>query len=351
MSRRMTPTTFAGIDVGGKELVVTYLRRGAKPETVKLPNTTEGHKTLERILTKKAGPSRVVLEATGVFHLDLALHLSKSPRIELMVANPLAARNFARAQMKRAKTDRVDAGVLLEFAMRMSFERWRAPSDAMLQFRALARHLASLVDEQAATKNRIAAARSTHTTPAYVLADLESQLVALQERIDECQAEAVRLARAHEDLSAAFETLLSAPGVGERSAVRLLGELGVLDQTMTPDEVVGHAGLDPRPFQSGMRGNSDQARKISKVGNSRIRAAMYMVALTAARGPGTVHEVYRRLRERGKVAFVAHVAIMRRMLRVLWVLLVRKTAWVDESFGPRPPSIAPASFVSAGAAP
>lgn len=252
-----------------------------------------------------------------------------------MVANPLAARRFAQAQMRRAKTDKVDARVLLEFAQRMAFEPWSAPSAPRLQLRTVTRHLASLVADQTALKNRLAAAGATETTPKFVLDDLAEQLVAIATRIEKCEAEARRIADADPDLAREFASLDSAPGIAQRSALLLLGELGVLDRTMTPDEVVGHAGLDPRPVQSGLRGAKDTARRLSKVGNARVRAALYMVALTAAmRGePGAF---YNRLIARGKAPFVAHAAVMPRMLRVAWVLMVRKETWDGRLFAPRP---------------
>lgn len=326
-------STWAGIDVGGKELKVALMRGRGDEHLLTIPNTPEGHRTLVRALKKKSGPSRVVLEATGSYHLDLALLLAKTSGIEVMVANPLAARRFAQAQMTRAKTDKVDAYVLLAFCLRMPFEPWSPPSDAALALRTVARHIAALVAEQTAIKNRIAAARATDTTPEFVTLDLADQLEALGARIAKCQEEAVRLVKASDELTKEYTSLLSLPGVGVRSAILLLGELGVLDREMTPDQVVGHAGLDPCPKQSGTRGNRDTARRISKVGNARIRAALYMVALTAARS-GAVGAFYERLRAT-KPAFVAHVAVMRRMLRVAWVVLVKHTTWDETLFAPR----------------
>ena len=49
---------------------------------------------------------------------------------------------------------------------------------------------------------------------------------------------------------------------------------------MSPREVVAHAGLDPRPRPSGSR---DAKRQISRVGNTRLRAALFLPARVAAR--------------------------------------------------------------------
>jgi transposase len=62
---------------------------------------------------------RVVLEATGLYALDLALLLSAHPQVQLMVANPRAVRHFAQAMMQRSKNDQLDAVVLLEFRERI----------------------------------------------------------------------------------------------------------------------------------------------------------------------------------------------------------------------------------------
>jgi len=334
MPKERKPTTLVGVDVGGKELVVTLVRGRGEPRRLTVPNTPEGHTTLLRAVKKRAGKVRVALEATGTYHLDLALTLAKDKRIQLMVVNPLAARRFAEAQMRRAKTDRVDAQVLLEFCMRMPFEPWSPPGEAALQLRTVARHMAGLVTAQTAIKNQRHAARATQTTPTFVLEDLDDQLVSIAGRIDKCQAEARRIADSDSDLQEACTSLLSAPGIGERSALLLLGELAVLDPGMTPDQVVGHAGLDPRPRQSGTRGNNDTARSISKVGNPRIRAAMFMVAHNAVR-KGSVKDFQQRLLARNKPYFVAQVAVMRRMLRVAWVLVGKKTEWDDALFAPR----------------
>lgn len=333
--RSNKPTTHAGIDVGGKELVVKLARGKAEAVTLTIPNDPEGHRTVLRALTKKAGTARVVLEATGTHHLDLALHLGACPRIELMVVNPLVARRFAQAQMRRAKTDKVDAGVLLEFAIRMAFTAWVPPRAVVLEFRAVCRHLSALIADQTVIKNRLAAARTTATTPAFILTELEEELTALEGRIQRAVEEAWRVAQTDADLLAAVENLDTMPGIARRTALQLVAELVVLDGEMSPDQVVAHAGLDPRPSQSGTRGNNVAGRRISKVGNARVRGILYMSALTACRDAGPIRDFYERLRARNKVPFVAHVAAMRRMLRVAWVLMQTKTTWDPSLFAPR----------------
>ena len=123
----MKRIVLAGIDVSAKELVVA-LDRGKGPIwSGTFVNDAAGHRKLVGSLTRRGVHAQVCLEATGIYHLELALTLAAHDRIELMVANPRATRDFARARMQRSKTDRTDAASILEFVRRMPFEPWHPP--------------------------------------------------------------------------------------------------------------------------------------------------------------------------------------------------------------------------------
>jgi transposase len=168
-----------GIDVSADEITVVIEGR-VGPLTV--PNDLEGHARLVRLLTRKGRRVRVCLEATGIYHLDLALALHRARGIEVMVVNPTAARDFGRALLLRSKTDRVDAGVLLEFAQRMPFEAWQPPAQEILDLRAIVRRIGALTQARTQERNRVhAAGRSAELTPA-IAWDIEAHLEHLAER-------------------------------------------------------------------------------------------------------------------------------------------------------------------------
>lgn len=329
---RKTREVRAGIDVSAAQLVVAVRGSNGEVREYAVDNNAKGHETLVAILTKARKPVYVAMEATGTYHLDAALALASNPRIHVMLVNPKAARKFAEAQMRRAKTDRVDAIVLLEFVERMEFVEWKRPSDAVLQVRMLGRHLTSLIEERVAVDNRLHAASATQVTPRFIIDDLQRAIDQLSQRIDHVQAEALDAVQRDHILAEKFAALTSIPGIAKRSGIQVLAELAVLAEDMTPDEVVAHAGLDPRVRQSG---SSDPRRSISHVGNNRLRAALYMPALTATRHSPAVSSWYGSLIARDKLRLVAQVAVMRRLLRVAWVLTVRRASWNDELFRPK----------------
>ena len=104
----------AAIDVSASELVVAVASEPGGPPIVHSHlNTASGHRALLRQLLSQGERIRVAMESTGVYGLSLALRLQADARLEVMIINPRAVKDFLRAGMKRAKTDRVDAlGIL-----------------------------------------------------------------------------------------------------------------------------------------------------------------------------------------------------------------------------------------------
>ena len=331
MAKRSVKCRYVGIDVSAKTLQVAI----GGPDGVRdleLSNDAAGHQKLCKLLTKKGVSVRVCLEATGNYSLDVAIALTATEGVEVMIVNPRSARHFADAQLRRAKTDRVDARALLDYAQRMDFIVWQRPSRERMHLRQYARRIAALIENATAEKNRLVASKATGKTPRLVLCDIERGIQQLESRVDELEAAALELIDSAPDLKRLMGFATSIKGIAARSAIRILGELLLLPTDMSPREIVAHAGLDPRPRQSGAK---DAKRQISRVGNTRLRAAMFLPAMVAARYEPAVREVYERLVGRNKLKMVAIVAIMRRLLVALWVMILREQPFDPAKFGPK----------------
>jgi len=263
------------------------------------------------------------MEATGAYHLQLAVALVKCG-VEVMVVNPRVAKDFARALSNRSKTDAVDARALLEYVQRMEFRPWQVPGAAVMELRELGRRLTQLIQTSTDEKNRLHAARVAGTNRT-VRMDLDRHIRALGQQIKRIEQAALKVIRGDADLAEQFALLKAAPGIGARSAILLLTELAVLDRTMTTRQIVAHAGLDPRVYESGS--SVQKTVRISKVGNSRIRAVLYMNALTVIRNDRGARLFYARLVVRGKKRMQALVAVMRKLLHGIWIVLQRRVAF------------------------
>ena len=305
-----------GAEVSAKQLLVGLEREGTPRTRRAFPNTPEGHEALVRWLVAPGRTVRVVMEATGLYGLDLALRLDAAPSVELMVANPRAVRHFAHALMKRSKNDPIDTDVLVEFAQRMPFQRWVRPSPAALALHALARRLESLTEMHAAEKNRLHAAQLSPALPAAVVRDLQRSLRGLERALARLTRQAVEVIGQDPDLNLRYPLLLSACGIGPTSAVQILAQLAVLAADLDVRQWVAQAGLDPRQYSSGS--SVHKKTRISKTGNRHLRRALYMPALVAIRHEPHLRAFYRQLLTRGKAKMQALVAVMRKLLHAIY---------------------------------
>lgn len=308
--------TRCGIDVAAKTLEVKR-RRGEELTGQTFENDAAGHRALLKWVGKGA---QVCLEATGVYHLQLALTL-RAGGVRVMVINPRVAKDFGRALGNRSKTDRVDADTLVEYVERMNFVEWQPPCEAVLELREHGRRITELVQACVDEKNR-AHARSNSGLSRVVLDDVKAHLAQLEQRIDGIEASAMKVIQSDNNLLEQYEILKEIRGVGRRSAILLLTELAVLDPTMTVKQLVAYAGLDPRRYESGT--SVEKPPRISKTGNARLRAILYMNALSAIRHDRGARLFFARLVARGKKRKQALVAVMRKLLHGIWIVLQRR---------------------------
>ena len=311
--------TWGGIDVSARTLAVCRWRDGNENEK-SFPNDAEGHRELAKWLGKNA---RVCVEATGVYHLQMALAL-RACGVEVMVVNPRVAKDFARALSNRSKTDEVDARVLLGYVRRMEFVAWQAPRAAALELREIGRRLGELVQVSTDEKNRLHARQSSGMSST-VIADVQQHITQLGRRITQIEKAALEVIAGDDDLREQMRIIEKARGFGRRTAILLLTELAVLDPTMTTRQLVAHAGLDPRVYESGT--SVQKPVRISKVGNARIRAVLFMNALSAIRHDRGARLFFARLVARGKKKMQAIVAVMRKLLHGIWTALQRRVAY------------------------
>jgi len=330
MTKVMGPV-FVGIDVSARTLVVA-LERDHQPgrQRREFLNTAVGHEGLIQWLSKSATAVQVCIEATGLYSLDLALALHRAEGIEVMVANPRAIADFAKALLQRSKTDQLDAEVMLEFARRMPFVAWQPPSSPQLDLRALMRRITGLKLVSQQEKNRLhSVSQSAEITP-LVRKDIQSHLVQLERHVEKLEHQAETIVQADRELARQFCHLVSVRGIARVSALHLLAELVVLAPDMTARQWVAHAGLDPRHHESGT--SVHKPTRISRAGNRYLRSALFMPALVATQHDPNIRAFYQKLVDHGKTKMQAIVAVMRKLLHALHGMLRTDSDFVGEKF-------------------
>jgi transposase len=308
---------YVGLDVGARSVAMAWRQKGRTAGTWNIEQTPKGHKlAVKKLLSLK--PVCVVMEATGIYYLDLAIALSNAG-LPVSVINPKSFHNFAKLTLTNSKTDGIDAQLLAEYAERMTPRLWVAPTAEHLALRAMGRHLNRLTGHRTQAKNELHALQATGTTIALLIEDEEEIIAFFDKRIERIRQAAREQITQCAQLNEQFNNMLAAPGVGEVSALAILAELVTLPTTLKSAQVSRHAGLDVRLTQSGS--SVDKPGRMSKAGNGYLRAATFMPALSAIRCDRYVKAFYEGLVARGKKKMQAIGAVMRKYLTGLWACL------------------------------
>lgn len=321
-----------GIDVSATNLVVVVQTEEGRVQQRDFANQRAGHKALVRWLQKPNRNVRVCLEATGVYSLDVARQLHSSPGIEVAVLNPKMVCRFAQT-LRRSKTDPADAQVLCEYARRMPWQPWNPPPELALALRAVTRHWAALTQQHTLQQNRLHAAEASSLTPGCVRRELKKSLRQLESGQQRMQREAKRMVQEDAELSAKFTLLLSVPGIGETSALHLLGELMLLPAGLNVRQWVAHSGLDPAHHQSGT--SVPMRSRISRAGSRNLRRALYMPALVALQHDPHLRGFYHALLGRNKRKLQALIAVARKILHAIFGMFKTQSAYDGRRLFPR----------------
>lgn len=299
--------TVLGVDVAKKKLDVCLMRDG-KVLTKKFDNNTKGVALLNGWLRSlKIELVHACLEATGTYSEMVAEFLFEHGH-RVSVVNPSRIEAFARSDLKRNKTDTADARTIAQFCIEKDPEDWHPLPPEIKQLQALSRRVEVLERMLASEHNRL------ETAPKPVRPSVKRVITDLKKEIDNIQ----RLIKDHidnnPDLKAQSELLQTIPGIGEKTARLLLGEIE-FRQFSSARALAAYAGVTPRRYQSG---TSLNRTRLSKIGNGRIRRALYFPAIVAVRYNQIINLFARRLRENGKTPMQVIGAAMRKLLHIAY---------------------------------
>lgn len=295
----MTLSCVAGVDVGRD-----YFDVGLAPSG-RVFRTANGPAGVADVIgrLRRAGAERVVLESIGGYGARLVRGLGEAG-FAVGVVDPRRIKALRIAEGKRAKTDRLDAQLIARFAMIMQDVARPVPSVKAFEIRALSTRRRQLVEMAAMEKTRLKQALDPQIAESCraMIALLSEERMRVEAKLEAAvMAEPANLRRS--------QVLQSIPGVGPTISMTLLAdmpELGTLDRK----QAAHLAGLAPHPDRSGLR---DGAAHIGG-GRPCVRAALYMAAVSACRSEKGMRQEYKALRNAGKPAKVALIAIARKII-------------------------------------
>ena len=305
------PVRYVGIDVSKHYLDIFDDAVGEAERIANVPQA------ITQQVARWRCDALVVFEATGVYDLELREALRQAG-IRFARINPARARDFARASGQLAKTDPIDARMLAAFARAMTPATEQATTPDRNALAKLAKRRDQLVHMRAQEKNRRSEAEDRAMAER-----IARHIEILDHEIAEIEAEISTLIKAAPELADDAQLMRSLPGVGPVACMQLITQMPELGH-VGPKEVAALAGLAPFNVDSGAyRGR----RKIGG-GRKRVRDALYMAALNAIRRADRFKTFYAKLRQAGKPAKLALIAVARKLLTILNAMMRDRKAYV-----------------------
>ena len=317
-----------GIDVSKNKIDCAWLReiKTNKVKTKILKNKPEGFKSLIKwaeLNTKHPiNEIHFVMEATGIYHEALAYALHAVGAM-VSVVNPAYMRSYAKSLGKRSKTDKIDSTVIARYGATQSPALWQPEPDEIRQLKALiTRHEAIEKDIQRES-NRLEKAEITQVSVEVI--------GSIQMIIEELTKEKHRIRKLIDDhieqdpqLKKDRVYLESIPSVGPVIA-RYMIALVHSRCFKSAKQCSAFIGLNPVMYESG---SSVRGRvHLSKMGNAKIRAKLYMAAVVAIQHNPDIKQQYERLLKNGKSKMAALGAAMRKLVQICFGVLKHQTPY------------------------
>lgn len=300
-----------GIDIAKEkfDVRIEVTRKGKKKQ---FENTSGGYAKLSEWL-KQLGIDKVhaCMEATGTYGEALAEYLYEAGHT-VSVVNPGRIKGHAQSQMKRHKTDDLDAEVIRHFCETQRPEVWQPPAPEIKALRAMVRRLDDLVHLHTQETNRLQSGVTSQVVQASVeqmLAYIDQQMAQLQQQIDDHIHQ-------HPKLAHQVELITSIPGLGERTAIKLVAELMDIASYDNARSLAASVGVTPSHRKSGSSLNA--RTHISKVGNATLRGALWWPAVSAMQHNPIIQDFVKRLRKAKLHNFAVIIAVIHKLLHLVF---------------------------------
>ncbi|MEQ9545548.1 MAG: IS110 family transposase [Marinobacter sp.] len=303
-----------GVDVGKANLDIALHPSG---QFYTIPNTEAHIRRFVRIL-KNYEIERIVVEASGRHEHALVQACDKAG-LPIIIVNPISVRRYAQAIGVLAKTDRIDAQVIAQYAATLKPEFKPIPDKTSQKIKDLLVRRSQLLEMSTMEKNRLQILpKSLHRSIKSMVRMLQNQIETVTRQIEQEVAKV-------DQWRTKMEIMTSVPGVGKVLAYTFLSELPELG-SLNRKEIAALVGVAPINRDSGKLNGKRRIRG----GRHRVRTVMFMAMLSSIQCNPVFKRFYERLKAQGKIPKVALIACMRKMIVVLNTMIKNQEPWRGE---------------------
>lgn len=322
-----------GIDVAKDSFVASFatLKEGQIVDfksTKKFENNLKGHKELFSWANKQKKESveiNFTMEATGVYYEHLAFFLfEKKQKIHVVLPNK--AKKFGESLDIKSKTDKIDSKILAQMGVERKLKIWNLCSLRLRTIRTLTRERQQLVKEKSIIKNQIHAEKHKAEPLHSTLLRMSNRLNFISSQVKVIEKEIKDEVEKDENLKMKLEKIMTIPGLSFISIITVIAETkGFVDITSVK-QLSSYAGYDVSIRESGKwKGRS----RISKQGNSNIRAILYMPTICSIKYNSTNNKFYERVTKNKVNGLIAITALQRKNLGLIYTLWKNNSEYIE----------------------
>ncbi len=303
---------YLGLDIAKDTYQATLVSHGQRFRREFANRPGEFGRLLNWLHKHQAEQVHACLEATGRYGDDLALYLHQRGH-RVSVVNPAQIKAYGRSQLRRTKTDPLDADLIADFCQTQQPSAWTPPAPELLELRELLPHYDSLQTQKVQTGNRLQAGLKSQV----VVEQLHVQLTLVEQQLAAVRQQIQNHLDQHPDLKRQTDRLATIPGIGALTAAKVVAAAPLRFDNARA--FAAHAGVTPMQGESGS--SVHHPSRFSKIGSANLRRALYLPAVVAQRCNPFIADLKLRLAKRGKRPMTIIGAAMHKLLRLAYGVL------------------------------
>lgn len=273
---------------------------------------------------KEAVPLFFIMEATGIYFEQLAWILFQKD-FKVVVILPNKAKRYMQSLGLKSKNDKIDAQGLAFMMAQQPLPLWKPLSEKFYILRSFTRHLEALQVQRTSLNNQLHAMEHSMYDLKDVKKSLKKTIDQMDKQIQLMSKRMEKLIKEDALLADKFNKINSIKGIGLHTFAVIIGETNGFELFENQRQLVSYAGYDVVENQSG---NKAGKTRISKKGNSHIRRALHLPALTTVKLNEPIFKnLYERIYDRTGIKMKGYVAIQKKLLCLIYTLWKKDTSY------------------------
>ena len=322
-----------GVEVDAKKLKLSFQQMNLDL-SIKIvgsrtfDNSVKEFSSIKKWIDKKKADHvdvHITMEATGVYYENIAYYFFESTDFKVHVVLGNKSKAYLKSLNAKSKTDEIDAKGLGQMGVERNLSEWNPASDQMRRLKKFCRERIRIVKERTMVLNQLHAEKASRKPERTIIKRYKQRIKFLEKQLKSIEKELKVYVEKDEHLDQRIKNVCTAKGIRFITAISFVSELNGFALINNRSQLVSYCGYDIEKKESGT--SIKGVEKISKPGNSYVRQALYMPAMSAARYDEHHKNYYSRIVQKTNIKMKGNVAIQRKLLLLIYALFTKNEAY------------------------